>query len=334
MIEFGKTLRDAREAKGLSVAQLADMTHMTVNTINELENEDFTRIPAPIYGRGFVKLYCETVGLDPKPLLAEFMDILNGNRDDCIRERPTADTAPVAPEEPVDVPQEEPAATDDPDPSVDTTAEIEDVSHSADDEQPASESVSPAIPKQDAPTIPEQDAQEPPEALPELPPRAPIISQQDFFQDTPLQGPVASVPLNTATPLSRPVVPTSLPTTPQQPAAATSEPQISRYAAPLEQTRAYATPAYGRIALLVAAAAIAIFIVLLGLRSLYRATATTPAPPPAEPAVETTVNQETTTLKEAPAAKEVQPAAKKTQPAAEKAKVARTPQRIPSLYID
>ena len=330
MIEFGKTLRDAREAKGLSVAQLADMTHMTVNTINELENEDFTRIPAPIYGRGFVKLYCETVGLDPKPLLAEFMDILNGNRDDCIRERPTADAAPVAPEEPVDVPQEEPAATDDPtpDPAVATTAEVEDVPPSANDERPAPEPASPAIP--------EQDAQEPPEALPEPPPRAPIISQQDFFQDTPLQGPVASVPPKPATPLSRPVVPTSLPTTPQQPAAATSEPQISRYAAPLEQTRAYATPAYGRIALLVAAAAIAIFIVLLGLRSLYRATATTPAPPPAEPAVETTVNRETTTLKEAPAAKKAQPAAatKKTQPAAEKTKPARTPQRIPSLYID
>ena len=328
MIEFGKTLRDAREAKGLSVAQLADATHMTVNTINELENEDFTRIPAPIYGRGFVKLYCETVGLDPKPLLAEFMDILNGNRDDCIRERPTADTAPVAPEEPA--------------PSVETTAEVEDVPPSADDEQPASEQESQELPEQDAPelpepaspAIPEQDEPEPPEALPEPPPRAPIISQQDFFQDTPLQGPVASVPPKPATPLSRPVVPTSLPTTPQQPAAATSEPQISRYAAPLEQTRAYATPAYGRIALLAAAAAIAIFIVLLALRSLYRATATTPAPPPAEPAVETPVNRETATPKETPAAKEVQPAAKKAQPAAEKAKAARTPQRIPSLYID
>ena len=313
MIEFGKTLRDAREAKGLSVAQLADATHMTVNTINELENEDFTRIPAPIYGRGFVKLYCETVGLDPKPLLTEFMDILNGNRDDCIRERSTADTAPVAPEEPA--------------PSVETTAEVEDVPPSADDEQPASERESPELPEQESPELPE--------ALPEPPPRAPIISQQDFFQDTSLPEPVASVPPKPATPLSRPVIPPSLPTTPQ-PAPATGEPQISRYAAPIGQSRTYAAPAYGRIALLAAAAAIVLFIVLLALRSLYRATATTPAPSPAEPAVETPVNRETATPKDAPAAKKAQPAAdtKKVQPAAEKAKAARTPQRIPSLYID
>ena len=326
MIEFGKALRDAREAKGLSVAQLADVTHMTVNTINELENEDFSHIPAPIYGRGFVKLYCETVGLDPKPLLAEFMDILNGNRDDCIRERPTAGTAPVAPEEPVGVPQEEPAATDDPAPApaAETAAEAEDIPTPADDERPAPEPASPAIPEQDEP--------EPPEALPEPPPRAPVISQQDFFQDTPIPEPVASVPPKPATPLSRPVVPPP-PMTPQ-PAAATGEPQISRYAAPIGQSRTYAAPAYGRIALLAAAAAVAIFIVLLALRSLYRATATTPAPSPAEPAVETPVNRETATPKETPAAKEVQPAAKKAQPAAEKAKAARTPQRIPSLYID
>lgn len=103
MIEFGKTLRAAREAKGLSVAQLAEATKLLSSTITDLENEDFSHIAAPIYGRGFIKLYCEAVGLDPKPLVAEFMEILNGNREAQIRERPTPPTPQPepAPEDPL-----------------------------------------------------------------------------------------------------------------------------------------------------------------------------------------------------------------------------------------
>ena len=69
MIEFGKTLRMAREAKGLTPGQVAERTHMIVQTVEGLEREDFSKIVAPIYGRGFVKLYCEAVGLEPKPLV-------------------------------------------------------------------------------------------------------------------------------------------------------------------------------------------------------------------------------------------------------------------------
>ena len=95
MIEFGNTLRAAREAKGLTVAQLAEATRILPRIVEDLEREDFSRLPAPIYGRGFVKLYCEQVGLDPKPMIAEFMDILNGTRDTVIKKRPVA--APAAP---------------------------------------------------------------------------------------------------------------------------------------------------------------------------------------------------------------------------------------------
>ena len=107
MIEFGKTLRNAREAKGLSIAQIADSTHMMSQIVEGLENEDFSRIVAPIYGRGFVKLYCEAVGLEPKELIAEFMEIYNGNRAATIRvrdvpkaeepaEQEASDAAPVS----------------------------------------------------------------------------------------------------------------------------------------------------------------------------------------------------------------------------------------------
>ena len=93
MIEFGKTLRLAREAKGYTISQLAEATHMIHQTIEDLENENFSRIAAPIYGRGFVKLYCEAVDLDPKPMVAEFMEIFSGNRELGIKERTIAPTS-------------------------------------------------------------------------------------------------------------------------------------------------------------------------------------------------------------------------------------------------
>lgn len=106
MIEFGKTLRAAREAKGLSIAQIAEATRMLTRVVENLENENFSDLPAPIYGRGFVKLYCEQVGLDPKPMVAEFMEIYNGARDIGIKEKPVAPAAPeTAPVPPARAPQ-------------------------------------------------------------------------------------------------------------------------------------------------------------------------------------------------------------------------------------
>lgn len=80
MTYFGETLRKAREAKGLTTSQVAEKTHILVQIINAMEHEDFSRIKAAIYGRGFVKLICECLEIDPKPLVAEFMDIYEGRR--------------------------------------------------------------------------------------------------------------------------------------------------------------------------------------------------------------------------------------------------------------
>ena len=109
-MEFGKSLREAREAKGYTTAQIAETTHMLVAIIEGLEKEDFSRIAAPIYGRGFVKLYCEAVGLEAKPFVDEFMEIMNGNRDIPIRERPAAVSAQVQDVPPPPPPPPPPAA--------------------------------------------------------------------------------------------------------------------------------------------------------------------------------------------------------------------------------
>ena len=121
-MEFGKTLRLAREAKGYTVAQVAELTKMAPSTVAELEDENFSRIAAPIYGRGFVKLYCEAVGLDPKPLVEEFLAIYRGDRSSGIRERKVDEhPAPEPPPPPMPTqPPPAPQPTPPPTPNQDT----------------------------------------------------------------------------------------------------------------------------------------------------------------------------------------------------------------------
>ena len=70
---LGEILKNARIQKGFSPSDVAEHTHMMVQVVEDLEREDFRRIAAPIYGRGFVKLYAELLELDPEPLVRDFM---------------------------------------------------------------------------------------------------------------------------------------------------------------------------------------------------------------------------------------------------------------------
>lgn len=117
MIEFGLTLKQAREAKGHSIAKIAEMTHMMSSMVEDLENERFGKIVAPIYGRGFVKLYCNAVGLDPKPMVEEFMAIYTGLRQPMIKERGLPSAPITITTEAAPAPIEAPTAPADPAPA-------------------------------------------------------------------------------------------------------------------------------------------------------------------------------------------------------------------------
>ena len=93
-MSMGEILRTAREQRALSTSAAAEATHMKVQIIEDLEKEDFRRIAAPIYGRGFVKLYAEFLELDPAPLIREFMDLYSGKRAPVVGRRPV-ESAPA-----------------------------------------------------------------------------------------------------------------------------------------------------------------------------------------------------------------------------------------------
>ena len=95
---FGEILRNARIQKGLTPSDVAEGTRMLVQIVEGLEQEDFKRIAAPIYGRGFIKLYAELMELDPDPLVADFMSLYNGGRSSAVQTKKVSEPAaePVA----------------------------------------------------------------------------------------------------------------------------------------------------------------------------------------------------------------------------------------------
>ncbi|HMO63993.1 MAG TPA: helix-turn-helix domain-containing protein, partial [Verrucomicrobiota bacterium] len=81
MSEVGEQLRRAREAQGLSLAQVADHTKLRADHLDALERGDFGVFPAPVYVRGTVRTYARLLHLDLAPLLARLDEELSRNPD-------------------------------------------------------------------------------------------------------------------------------------------------------------------------------------------------------------------------------------------------------------
>jgi cytoskeletal protein RodZ len=71
--DFGRTLREARERRGLSLRQIATATKISMLTLEALERNDIARLPGGIFSRGVVRSYAVEVGLDPEDTIQEFM---------------------------------------------------------------------------------------------------------------------------------------------------------------------------------------------------------------------------------------------------------------------
>jgi len=69
---LGQQLREARLKKNVTTAQVAAATQILTHILDDLEHENFTRLTAPVYAKGFIKLYAQYLGLDPQPLIQDY----------------------------------------------------------------------------------------------------------------------------------------------------------------------------------------------------------------------------------------------------------------------
>jgi len=70
---FGTRIRHAREARGVSLRQIADTTKISVRALEALERNDITRLPGGIFSRAFVRSYAAEIGVDPDQAVREFL---------------------------------------------------------------------------------------------------------------------------------------------------------------------------------------------------------------------------------------------------------------------
>lgn len=71
----GARLKQAREAAGLGVDDVAAKLHMPARIVRSLEAEDWSRLGAPVFVRGQVRSYSRLMGLTTAPMMDALVDV-------------------------------------------------------------------------------------------------------------------------------------------------------------------------------------------------------------------------------------------------------------------
>jgi cytoskeleton protein RodZ len=63
MPAVGAYLRALRERQGVSIDEIARSTRVLHHYLEALENDDLTSLPAPVFAKGFIRAYCQALGV-------------------------------------------------------------------------------------------------------------------------------------------------------------------------------------------------------------------------------------------------------------------------------
>lgn len=81
-ITLGEKLRQAREARGMSIGDIAEQTRISAHYLEAIENNDFSSLPGGVFNKGFIKLYARCVGLDEQEVVQDYLRIVNQKDDE------------------------------------------------------------------------------------------------------------------------------------------------------------------------------------------------------------------------------------------------------------
>jgi cytoskeleton protein RodZ len=72
MDELGTILQETREARNLTLEDVAQVTRIRVRYLEALEEGRYDVLPTPVHVRGFLRNYAIFLNLDPEPLIARY----------------------------------------------------------------------------------------------------------------------------------------------------------------------------------------------------------------------------------------------------------------------
>src|SRR5262245_44477545 len=61
----GAYLRELRERQGVSIDEIARSTRVLHHYLEALESDDLASLPAPVFAKGFIRAYCQALGIQP-----------------------------------------------------------------------------------------------------------------------------------------------------------------------------------------------------------------------------------------------------------------------------
>lgn len=84
MQTFGDYLKTQREAIKVSLREVAHLTHITERYLDYIEKDDYEKIPAGPYVRGYISSYAMAIGINPREALDRFesLHLENNNTGD------------------------------------------------------------------------------------------------------------------------------------------------------------------------------------------------------------------------------------------------------------
>jgi len=71
---LGRTIRDAREASGMSIEALSDATSIRIGLLAEMEANNFSHCGGDIYARGHLRNIAKRIGIEPQILIDLYND--------------------------------------------------------------------------------------------------------------------------------------------------------------------------------------------------------------------------------------------------------------------
>lgn len=85
-LTLGEKLKQAREARGISISEVAEQTRISPLYLESIEKDDYKPLPGGIFNKGFVKSYAKFVGIDDQEALQDYSRLMSSQGEPTVEE--------------------------------------------------------------------------------------------------------------------------------------------------------------------------------------------------------------------------------------------------------